>query len=454
MRSDACCVGTFLLVLLSISVAYVAGSPVLSQPALSSTVLSDDTSRDLGSWIADILHEFPHISYRLQLVGDRFDPSESEYLQSVSTFAVPFACLGALLFVVGSAYAIYRCACTDPNAEYRYQKWHRTFFRVALVFLTFLMILACGPGIWGSVEVTRSGPDIADRIQESTDFLVDNAEGVNYSIIQLSNYLNGTYSSASNALSNAYAMQSDLNEYKDHMLTAELVRNIVVVCLFGGIVLACTLGLLAALFGWGAPSLMMVFMLWLLLSFAWFMCGVHMSTAVGVADVCETGDDFFTYNYFKSNESVAFVKYYMFCNSSMPYENLQADGRNLFIRANESYYEALANNNTEEAQTWLQVRNQTQELLGNVAALADCSRTSSDYAESKDRLCSDVIVGLSTMVGMWIFIGLLGLAAMPIGVAGYKQFPLPLWYEEFGSELVLTREEKNYYPELAPINFD
>jgi hypothetical protein len=31
------------------------------------------------------------------------------------------------------------------------------------------------------------------------------------------------------------------------------------------------------------------------------------------------------------------------------------------------------------------------------------------------------------MVGMWIFIGLLGLAAMPIGVAGYKQFPLPLW---------------------------
>jgi hypothetical protein len=181
-----------------------------------------------------------------------------------------------------------------------------------------------------------------------------------------------------------------------------------------------------------------------------------------VADVCETGDDFFTYNYFKSNESVAFVKvptafpppprlvllpprpplhkkpqvftsvvftpffrvqYYMFCNSSMPYENLQADGRNLFIRANESYYEALANNNTvryarnqlptrdhihglpeththtlslflsgqEEAQTWLQVRNQTQELLGNVAALADCSRTSSDYAESKDRLCSDVM---------------------------------------------------------------
>jgi hypothetical protein len=40
-------------------------------------------------------------------------------LQSVSTFVVPFACLGALLFVVGSAYAIYRCACTDPNAEYR-----------------------------------------------------------------------------------------------------------------------------------------------------------------------------------------------------------------------------------------------------------------------------------------------------------------------------------------------
>jgi hypothetical protein len=36
-------------------------------------------------------------------------------------------------------------------------------------------------------------------------------------------------------------------------------------------------------------------------------------------------------------------------------------------------------------------------------------------------------VGLTTMVGMWIFIGLLGLAAMPIGVAGYKQFPLPLW---------------------------
>jgi hypothetical protein len=27
-------------------------------------------------------------------------------------------------------------------------------------------------------------------------------------------------------------------------------------------------------------------------------------------------------------------------------------------------------------------------------------------------------------------------------------------YEEFGSELVLTREEKNYYPEISPINFD
>jgi hypothetical protein len=39
--------------------------------------------------------------------------------KAVSTFAVPFACLAALLFVVGSAYAIYRCACTDANAEYR-----------------------------------------------------------------------------------------------------------------------------------------------------------------------------------------------------------------------------------------------------------------------------------------------------------------------------------------------
>lgn len=42
-------------------------------------------------------------------------------------------------------------------------------------------------------------------------------------------------------------------------------------------------------------------------------------------------------------------------------------------------------------------------------------------------IVSNCSVGLTTMVGMWIFIGLLGLAAMPIGVAGYKQFPLPLW---------------------------
>lgn len=37
------------------------------------------------------------------------------------------------------------------------------------------------------------------------------------------------------------------------------------------------------------------------------------------------------------------------------------------------------------------MRNQTQDLLGNVAALADCSKTSSDYTESKDKLCSDVM---------------------------------------------------------------
>ena len=93
------------------------GSPVLplNQPALSSTVLSDDTSRDLGSWIAgvllpfllsffvfvfvllklfsllraQILHDFPHFSYRLQLVGDRFDPSERDYLKVRTTLRPP-----------------------------------------------------------------------------------------------------------------------------------------------------------------------------------------------------------------------------------------------------------------------------------------------------------------------------------------------------------------------------
>jgi hypothetical protein len=40
------------------------------------------------------------------------------------------------------------------------------------------------------------------------------------------------------------------------------------------------------------------------------------------------------------------AQYYMFCNSSMPYENVQVDGQNLYISANASYYEALAKNNT------------------------------------------------------------------------------------------------------------
>jgi hypothetical protein len=44
------------------------------------------------------------------------------------------------------------------------------------------------------------------------------------SLFSWTDYLNGSYNAAFNALLNAHAMQKDLNDYKDHMLTAELVR--------------------------------------------------------------------------------------------------------------------------------------------------------------------------------------------------------------------------------------
>lgn len=426
------------------------GASVSSLP--SANLLPGDTSRDLGEWLAEVLHDFPHISYKFQLVADRWNPNENDYLQAVSSFAVPFCCLGALFFVIGLGYAVFRCARVDKE-NYRFKKWHRSFLRITLVLLTLAMMLACGPGIWASVEVAQTVPFVSDRVQESANFLVLASEAVNYSVVQLSDYLNSSYPELTSAVENSLTLQNDLNDYKDPILTTELVRNIVSICVYGGIVIACTFGLLAAVFGWGTPAMMMAVMLWLLLSFSWLLCGVSLSIAVTTGDYCETGDSFFIYNYFADdNTSISFAEYYMHCNSSSPYEQLESDGIYWLHYANASYYKALAENNTEEAAKWLQVRDETSELLLNLFSLNYCASTNGNYVDANNKICSDGLVGLTTMVGMWIIIGLLGCAAIPVGIAGFKQFPAPQWYEEFGAELVLTREEKNYYSDLPPIN--
>jgi len=396
------------------------------------------------------LHAFPHITFRLSEIGNDFNPNESDYWQALFILGVPFLTLGSLLFVVGIAAVVYRYF--RGRRQYQYKKWHRTFFRVALVVIAFFMILGCGPGIWGSVEITRSGPYIADRVQQSADFLTDGTDAVFISKKQLQDFLNGSYPSFETALMNAEIIQNDLRDHKTPMLAMEISRNVVVILLYIAILLACLVGMLSAICLWGPPSLLMTFTLWLLFSFAWCVCGLHLSLSVGVADFCKTGDQYFINDYFNNNGSVAFVEYYMLCESPAPYQDLRNDSQNLLLYANESYYEALAKNDTGGAAEWLKVFKETQLLLTNLDTLNDCQTTSQDYAESKDKLCSDTIIGLSTIIGMFIFLGLLSLGAMPIGVAGYKQFSTVLAYSEFGSTIILIQE--NQTNELPAINFD
>jgi len=109
----------------------------------------------------------------------------------------------------------------------------------------------------------------------------------------------------------------------------------------------------------------------------------------------------------------------MLCESPAPYQDLRNDSQNLLLYANESYYEALAKNDTVRiamllpsllllpspvslvfysrggaqggAAEWLKVFKETQLLLTNLDTLNDCQTTSQGYAESKDKLCSDTM---------------------------------------------------------------
>jgi len=308
----------------------------------------------------------------------------------------------------------------------------------------------CGGGIWGSVQFDESIPYVMDRAEDIGNMLVSKALPVYVDIGRLQQYISDT-DELTMLLNDATKLASEVSDHRSDIDAAELTRHIVVLVLFGIVVLACGVGILAAVFAWGLPSLAFAVVLWITLIWMCVVCGAHLSASVAVGDICETVDEYIQNDFFSSSAETTIASHYLFCDGSPALQDLVSDVQNLTQLANTSLQNAERDGNQTQIDYWTQILNYTGILSSDLNILLQCDTTSQNYHDAKYKICTDLILGAFIVTTGEFIVGVFGFALLVLGLIGYKRFPRPLGYVELGDEFSLAEQDKALYPGMEPV---
>jgi len=296
-------------------------------------------------------------------------------------------------------------------------------------------------------------PLIFDKVEVTSLYLINQTETVINETLTLAQYYPITVPEVINTIySDADKIKSEILDHRSDVDAVELARNIFVIVLYAAVIISCLFGLIAALFGWGAPALCMVVLLWFFLVVTALNSGVHLSVSVTTADVCQTVDTYLLSDFFDDigvdNDTSEVVRYYLFCNTPLPAELVQYsnDANAMAIYADGEYVRARRNNNTQEMQKWAMVLNETMVLRSNLITLFNCNGTAQTYNYTKEEICTDVLLGTFLIMATELVTCVVGLAVLIVGLLGFKRFPRRKGkYEEQGG-YSLSDEREFFLP--------
>lgn len=128
--------------------------------------------------------------------------------------------------------------------------------------------------------------------------------------------------------------------------------------------------------------------------------------SVAVGDLCESVDEYLEEDFFNSNYTA--VNYFLFCDGSEPYQNLSTEIYNLIRLANESLENATREGNStvtpptkntslaltitaQEKDYWTGILEDAELLQDDFNILLDCTTTATNYNQTKEDLCTDIL---------------------------------------------------------------
>jgi hypothetical protein len=152
------------------------------------------------------------------------------------------------------------------------------------------------------------------------------------------------------------------------------------------------------------------------------------------------------------NLALATKNRHLLTYTSTPFTSLQLEAVDVLNNAKIELQKAQQNNDTDGIKHWTYVVQVSTALVLAIDELQDCTETRRIYDDALNRLCSDTILGLTTVVSTQIILGLLGFVVIITALLGWKRFPQPGEFRNEGSE-ILPIEEAKFSPRFDPINF-
>jgi len=320
-----------------------------------------------------------------------------------------------------------------------------------LLLLIFVVLALSAGGIYGTLDIHQGVPLIFDKIEDTSLYLINQTETVINEALKLQEYNITVPGALQTTLDDAEKIRSEILDHRSDVDAVELARTIFVIVLFGGVIISCLIGLLAALFGWGAPSLCMVILLWIFMIITAINSGVHLSVSVATADICQTVDNYLLADFFDvvglDNDTAEVVRYYLFCSTPVPPElqkfTIQSD--ELVLYSDAQYKKAVQDHNIPEMERWGAVLNDSMALMLNLRTLLLCNVSAQAYNFTKEEICTDVLLGTFLIMSTEFVTCVLGLGMLILGIVGFKRFPRRRGYEEINQGYSLSSDEREFY---------
>jgi len=401
--------------------------------------------------IVSFQNSLPRINFHFQHVNSTFNPSNSNYIQSMFMFAIPcfivaFLCLfGSCLFFC-LRYCLNLCGGRQPKPEgYNFKQ---RFIPKQILIAVSLVTIACA--VFGFIsdggfnnafdklfsiiiDTMNSVVNIAEEIESDLSSIPDiDMNQVNDSIQPLINGVEVFKSVAIHA-------KSVGNEIDTYRLVAVNIAFSIAGC-------SALFGLIGALINGGVINIVMAAFASPALFFIWLAFGVHLPLSVMLSDLCISVNSFTSHPQNESDYSIVGLSQIMECLENSSYDPIYqfvtssqnkslTEINNITVTCCGIYFteQNISQANVSKFPSKYQGEIQ-QELndydifitaLNELGQLLNCSLVRNAYEQMEYTVCVSMLQDIDEIMACQGLIGVVMIAGIILGVVASKRLPHP-----------------------------
>jgi len=431
------------------------------------------------SWLAKLLHSFPHLDLTFQFTNSSFNPEHPRYREALLFWgAIPVLWLLVTLLIF-LMYFCYRCCQKDAS-----KKRHGSCLPWAMAILALLTGAVIGVGFYGNeevhkgvMEVTTAGQDAEITIHHMQTEVHDLGVLVNQTLTpdlnqlrqwsqriatedqqNYNKFLDQALSHASKIITSVVGIEGEAK--KIHMSDyLGYVREYGYYRWVGTIALLCweVLLVLLLLFGIGRSSKCTLLMFCAFgiftLVLCWVSAGIHLATSVGLGDFCMS-PDFYIEKYTTSPMEKKYLKYYMKCNDdvSNPFQNSLKSSMDSITATKKALFKAFPiaeSNNLEIADKKRETNSTLTEAIATVqqlTGLVSCRSIHRDYEHAVHGVCYLALPGLVFVLLSAAVAGLMLTTLVLLASCAWRHFGPRKGYREVDEDETFLPRNDNASP--------